>query len=322
MIEINFHDKADQPKTSILRLVVLIPCYNEEASIGKVVKDFQTALPNAKIFVYDNNSTDRTKEIARSAGAIVRNEPLQGKGNVIRRMFADIESDVYVLVDGDDTYDAASAPLMIQKLVQERLDMINAARIATQKEVYRVGHEFGNMLFTKMVAKIFGSQFSDMLSGYRVFSRRFVKSFPALSGGFEIETELTVHALELQMPVMEIQSPYKVRAKGSVSKLRTFYDGFRILKTIFILTKEERPLKMFSIIFFLLFWCSILLAWPIVIEFMKTGLVPRIPTAVLSTGMMLLGFLSLACGLILDTVTHGRREIKRINYLRFPPASE
>lgn len=296
-------------------IAVLIPCYNEEAAIGKVVQDFRAALPDAIVYVYDNNSKDRTVEVARAAGAVVRREPLQGKGNVMRRMFADIEADVYVLVDGDDTYHAASAPELVKRLWDEQLDMVNGARVTEIVAAYRPGHRFGNLVLTGMVAKIFGSRIGDMLSGYRVFSRRFVKSFPALASGFETETELTVHALELRMPIAEVKTPYKDRPPGSHSKLNTIRDGIRILRTIIILVKEERPLPFFSAAFGLLALLSMILGVPVIATYFETGLVPRFPTALLATGLMLLAFLSLTCGLILDTVTHGRREAKRMSYL-------
>ncbi|MCM8733132.1 glycosyltransferase family 2 protein [Azospirillum sp. A1-3] len=296
-------------------VAVLIPCYNEEAAIGKVVQDFRAALPDAIVYVYDNNSKDRTVEVARAAGAVVRREPLQGKGNVMRRMFADIEADVYVLVDGDDTYHAASAPELVKRLWDEQLDMVNGARVTEIVAAYRPGHRFGNLVLTGMVAKIFGSRIGDMLSGYRVFSRRFVKSFPALASGFETETELTVHALELRMPIAEVKTPYKDRPPGSHSKLNTIRDGIRILRTIIILVKEERPLPFFSAAFGLLALLSMILGVPVIATYFETGLVPRFPTALLATGLMLLAFLSLTCGLILDTVTHGRREAKRMSYL-------
>ncbi|HYC01842.1 MAG TPA: glycosyltransferase family 2 protein [Azospirillaceae bacterium] len=305
------------PSPAGLAVAVLIPCYNEEAAIGKVVRDFRAALPDAAIYVYDNNSKDRTAEVARAAGAIVRFERLQGKGNVIRRMFADVEADVYVMVDGDDTYHAASAPAMITRLVEEQLDMVNGARATEIVAAYRPGHRFGNLLLTGMVARIFGDRIGDMLSGYRVFSRRFVKCFPALTSGFEIETELTVHALELRMPIAEVSTPYKERPPGSTSKLRTFRDGFRILNTIVTLAKEERPLQFFSSLFAGLFLLSMLLAGPVFTTYWETGQVPRLPTAVLATGTMLLAFLSLVCGLVLDTVTRGRREMRRLRYLSF-----
>lgn len=299
-------------------VAVLIPCYNEEATIAKVVEDFRQALPRARIYVYDNNSRDKTIEVAQAAGAIVRKEPFQGKGNVVRRMFADIEADIYVLVDGDATYDAASAPSMIQCLIDNHLDMVNGARVTAIREAYRPGHRFGNWLLTGIVRWIFGDRFKDMLSGYRVFSRRYVKSFPSLANGFEIETELTVHALHLRMPTAEIATPYKDRPEGSASKLSTFKDGFRILWMIVKLMKNEKPIPFFSVIAGLFACGSVLLMLPILAEFLTTGLVPRLPTAVLSMSMMILGFLSLACGLILDTVTRGRCEIKRMRYLNIP----
>lgn len=301
-----------------IRVAVLVPCFNESATIATVIHDFQQALPDAAVYVYDNNSTDDTIDVARASGAIVREERQQGKGHVVRRMFADIEADVFILVDGDDTYEAASAPKMVRRLLDNGLDMITARRIATSEEAYRFGHVFGNRLLTSLVASSFGRRVSDLLSGYRVLSRRFVKSFPVLTGGFEIETELTIHALELGMPQDEIDTAYKERPEGTESKLNTYRDGARILRTILVLVKEERPLVFFSILFTLFAAASIILAWPIFIEFIDTGLVPRLPTAVLSTGLMLLAFLALACGLILDTVTRGRRELKRLSYLRIP----
>lgn len=302
-------------------IAVLIPCYNEETAVPKVITDFRVALPSAKIYVYDNNSRDRTVEVARAAGAIVRTEPLQGKGHVVRRMFSDIEADIYVLVDGDDTYDAASVPKMIKALMDGPLDMVNGARVTNIQKAYRRGHRFGNWMLTSMVSWIFGNRFSDMLSGYRVLSRRFVKSFPALSSGFETETELTVHALELKMPILEIATPYKDRPPGSVSKLSTFKDGFRILWTIIVLVKEERPMQFFSLFALTIALIGTALAVPIVFEFFETGLVPRLPTAILSMGLMIVAFLSLTCGLVLDTVTRGRREMKRMRYLNIPAPS-
>lgn len=299
-------------------VAVLIPCHNEEVTIGKVVRDFRTVLPGAAIFVYDNNSSDRTVEEARRAGAIVRSEALPGKGNVVRRMFADVEADVFVLIDGDDTYDAASAPRLIERLLHDALDMVNASRLAATQGVYRPGHRVGNALLTRFVADTFGSRLTDMLSGYRVFSRRFVKSFPALASGFEIETELTVHALELRLPIVEVPVAYRQRPAGSTSKLRTYRDGIRIVRTIFALIKGEKPLQFFSVLFGLLAGTSFALGVPIVLDYLATGLVPRLPTAVLATGLMLLAFLALACGLILDTVTRGRIEAKRLRYLSVP----
>jgi glycosyltransferase involved in cell wall biosynthesis len=299
-------------------IAVLVPCYNEEAAVRKVIEDFRAALPAATIFVYDNNSQDRTAEVARSAGAIVRTERLRGKGNVVRRMFADIEADVYALVDGDDTYDAASAPLLIRKLLEESLDMVNAVRVESSASAYRRGHRLGNRLLTGLVAWIFGSRSSDMLSGYRIFSRRFVKSFPALAAGFEIETELTVHALELRLPIAEMRIPYRERPAGSVSKLNTYGDGMRIARMIFKLIKEEKPLAFFLSAAAVLAVASLVLGFPVLIEYRKTGLVPRLPTAVLSMGLMLMAFLSFTCGLVLDTVTRGRIEAKRLAYLNIP----
>ncbi len=303
------------------RIAVLIPCYNEEVAIPRVVAAFRAALPQATIYVYDNNSKDRTVEMARAAGAVVRGESLQGKGHVVRRMFADIEADAYVLVDGDDTYDATAAPAMLRLLLDDRLDMVTGARVTPEAEAaaaYRRGHRFGNAVLTGMVGRVFGKRVSDMLSGYRVFSRRFVKSFPALASGFETETEFTVHALELKLPVGEVRSPYKERPVGSASKLNTYRDGFRILRTILTLVQRERPLMFFSIAGVLLLLLAIGLAVPLVQTYLETGLVPRLPTAVLSTGLVLLSFLAFACGLILDTVTRGRQEAKRIAYLAIP----
>lgn len=296
-------------------VAVIVPCRNEAASIANVVTEFLAAIPGATVFVYDNNSSDETAAVARQAGAVVRSELLPGKGNVVRRMFADIEAEIYILVDGDDTYDAASAGKLVDKLESEILDMVTGVRIPVDEESYRPGHKFGNFVLTRIVALIFGSRSSDLLSGYRVFSRRFVKSFPALTSGFEIETELTVHALELRMPIGEIETPYKSRPDGSESNLRTIHDGLRILRTIGWLTKAERPLHFFGVIFAILAAASVTMAWPLFTTYLETGLVPRFPTAILTTGLMLLAFLSMACGIILDTVTRGRQEMKRLHYL-------
>jgi glycosyltransferase involved in cell wall biosynthesis len=318
-------EPVDGPQESLKRataaevsIAVLVPCKDEETAIARVVRAFRVALPSATIYVYDNNSTDRTLEVAKEAGAAVGAEPLQGKGNVVRRMFSDIDADVYVLVDGDDTYDAASSPAMIAKLLDGQLDMVNGSRETEAKGAYRPGHRLGNTLLTGMVALIFGNRFHDLLSGYRIFSRRFVKSFPALSTGFEIETELTVHALELRMPVAELPTPYKDRPTGSASKLKTYRDGVRILRTILNLMKGERPLLFFSLGFGILAVISLVLAYPVFDTYEKTGLVPRFPTAILSSAIMLLAFLCLFAGLILDTVTQGRREMKRLRYLEIP----
>jgi hypothetical protein len=299
------------------RIAVLIPCFNEAAAIGTVVADFQAALPGATVFVYDNNSTDGTATAARAAGAVVRHETLQGKGHVVRRMFADIEADIYVLVDGDDTYEAAAAPRMVALLREGGLDMVNGAR-SGGSAAYRPGHRFGNRVLTGLVSAVFGDRITDVLSGYRVFSRRFVKSFPALAGGFETETEFTVHALELGMPIGEVQTAYKERPPGSASKLSTVRDGARILRTILTLVKEERPLPFFGLLALVLLLAGLGLFAPVLATYLETGLVPRLPTAMLSFGLVVLSFLSLACGLILDTVTRGRKEAKRIAYLAVP----
>jgi glycosyltransferase involved in cell wall biosynthesis len=304
--------------TSALRVAVLVPCFNEEAAIGAVVADFRKALPQAQIFVYDNNSRDRTAEIARAAGAEVRSERRQGKGHVVRRMFADVDADIYVLVDGDATYDAPGAPRMIEALVNDHLDMVVGVRIDQSAAAYRRGHRTGNRMLTGFLSAVFGHAFRDILSGYRVFSRRFVKSFPVLSDGFEIETELSVHALELALPVGEIETPYYARPEGSVSKLNTWRDGFRILGTILRLYRSEKPLRFFTGIGVVLALISIVLAIPIIITFIEEGVVPRLPTAVLSTGLMIVAMLSVSSGLVLDTVTRGRREMKLLAYLSQP----
>jgi glycosyltransferase involved in cell wall biosynthesis len=296
-------------------VAVLVPCYNEATAIAKVVDDFRIALPGATIFVFDNNSTDDTAAAARAAGAEVFQEKHQGKGFVVRRMFTDVEADIYVLVDGDATYDAPSALAMIERLLKDRLDMVVGNRVDREAAAYRAGHRAGNWLLTSFVAAVFGSTFKDMLSGYRVFSRRFVKSFPVLSGGFEIETELTIHALELNLQAAEIDTPYYARSIGSASKLNTWRDGFRILGTIVNLYRAERPLAFFSAIGLALAIVSVGLAIPVFVTYLETGLVPRLPTAILSTGLMMLGSLALAVGLVLDTVTRGRRETKLLAYL-------
>jgi len=300
-------------------VAVLVPCHNEAAAIAEVVRDFRKCLPAATIYVYDNASSDNTAQVARTAGACVHTEPLVGKGNVVRRMFADVEADIYLMVDGDGTYDATRAPTLIEHLVSNGLDMVNCARVPADERAYRPGHKWGNRLLTGLVARVFGNRLSDMLSGYRVMSRRFVKSFPALSTGFEIETEITVHALELRVPIGELSAPYFNRPRGSTSKLHTIGDGARILRVILHLVKEERPLQFFATIFGVLAATSIALGIPVVTHFIATGLVNRLPTAVLATGLMILAFLSLVCGLVLDTVTRGRRELKRLLYLTAGP---
>jgi glycosyltransferase involved in cell wall biosynthesis len=310
---------VDRFLSETTRIAVLIPCFNEAAAISAVVAGFKAALPAAKIYVFDNNSTDQTISVAAAAGALVRKESLQGKGNVVRRMFADIEADVYLMVDGDSTYDAECAESMVKLLLAERLDMVVAARVASANAAYRYGHRFGNRLLTLVVSHLFGKRFTDILSGYRAFSRRFVKSFPAMSGGFETETELTIHALELSLPVAEIETPYSVRAEGSASKLQSYSDGLKILRLILVLYKNERPLQFFSVIAAILCTVALWLGIPLVLTFIDTGLVPRQPTAILATGLVLLSALSFVTGLILDTVTRGRREVRRLAYLSIKP---
>lgn len=308
--------------SSFARVAVVIPCFNEEVAIGQTVRGFQAALPEAAIYVYDNNSKDATTARAREAGATVRQEPLQGKGHVVRRMFSDIDADVYVLVDGDATYDPTAAPEMIRMLVEENLDMVVGRRVHQQAEAYRAGHVLGNKMLTGFLAQLFGQRFTDILSGYRVFSARFVKSFPALAAGFETETELTVHALTLGLPIAELETQYFARPVGSTSKLNTYRDGFRILRVMVALFKNERPFAFFGIAAVALAIVSVGLAIPIFVTFVETGLVPRLPTAVLSASIMLLAFLSAVCGLVLDTVTRGRRELKRLAYLQISAPSE
>ncbi|MFC3815916.1 glycosyltransferase family 2 protein [Lysobacter sp. GCM10012299] len=297
------------------RIAVLVPCHNEAAAIAKVIADFRASLPAADIHVFDNNSTDGTAQVARAAGASVRHVQLQGKGNVVRRMFAEVDADIYVLVDGDDTYDAAAAPMLVERLRSDDLDMIVGSRAHQDAAAYRSGHRTGNVLLTRCVGLLFGRSFDDMLSGYRVFSRRYVKSFPAHSSGFEIETELAVHALQQRMPVAEVATAYGVRPEGSASKLRTYRDGTRILFMIARLFKNERPLAFFSILTALCVLVSLVLAWPLLLTYLQTGLVPRFPTAILCVALVLLGAILFACGLILDTVTRGRIEFKHLMYL-------
>jgi glycosyltransferase involved in cell wall biosynthesis len=298
-------------------IAIIIPCYNEAIAIARVVRQFSAALPNATIYVYDNNSSDDTARLAAEAGAVVRHEPRQGKGNVVRRMFADIEAEIYVMADGDGTYDAATAPLMVELLVHKRLDMVVGKREAADPDAaFRPGHRFGNQAMSRFVARLFGERFTDIFSGYRVLSRRYVKSFPALATGFEIETELTVHALQLGLPVAEIPTAYHRRPDGSVSKLSTFGDGGRILATVLRLYKDIRPLRFFGGVAIILMLTATGLAWPLFVTYLETGLVPRFPTAILATGISLLAFLSLTGGVILDSVARGRLEAKRLAYLR------
>jgi hypothetical protein len=304
-----------QAEPAQTRIAVLVPCFNEEAAIARVIADFRKALPSADIYVYDNNSSDRTVAVACEAGAEVRSERRQGKGHVVRRMFADVDADIYVLVDGDATYDAASAPRMIDALVSDHLDMVVGLRVDQAVAAWRPGHRIGNRMLTGFLSSVFGQAFKDILSGYRIFSRRFVKSFPVLSDGFEIETELTVHALELALPVTEIATPYYARPEGSVSKLSTWRDGLRILGTILKLYRSEKPLRFFTMIGVFLILISVGLAVPIIVTYLEDGIVPRLPTAVLSMGLMILAVLSVSSGLVLDTVTRGRREMKLLAYL-------
>jgi glycosyltransferase involved in cell wall biosynthesis len=300
------------------RIAVLLPCYNEEAAIAATVAGFRAALPGAAIYVYDNNSSDGTREIAAKAGAVVRSERQQGKGHVVRRMFADVDADIYVMADGDLTYDPNAAPAMVGQLLGEQLDMVVGTRRHEEKDAYRRGHTLGNRAFTGLLAGMFGRSFSDIFSGYRVFSRRFVKSFPVLSSGFEIETEISVHALELRMPVGEVETAYAARPEGSQSKLSTWSDGWRILKTIVTLYRIERPVLFYGTIGALLVALAIVLAVPLVVTYLATGLVPRFPTALLVTGIVIVAVLCFFSGLILDTVTRGRREVRRLAYLSVP----
>jgi glycosyltransferase involved in cell wall biosynthesis len=307
---------------SNIRIAVLLPCFNEAAAVARTVAAFRAALPDAAIYVYDNNSTDGTAEAAAAAGAIVRAERMQGKGNVVRRMFADVEAEIYVMADGDSTYDAAAAPELVRRLLAERLDMVVGARRSEVEEAYRRGHRLGNRLFSGLLARLFGRSFTDIFSGYRVFSRRFVKSFPALSRGFETETEISVHALELAMPVAEVTTAYGARLEGSQSKLSTYRDGWRIARTILHLFRIERPVLFYGGFAALLAIVALVLAAPLVVTFVETHKVPRFPTAILATGLMIIAFLSFGVGLILDTVVRGRREMRRLAYLALPAPGE
>ncbi|WP_037446438.1 glycosyltransferase family 2 protein [Sphingobium chlorophenolicum] len=304
------------------RIAVILPCYNEAGAIVRTVEDFRRALPSAEIYVFDNNSSDGSRELAAGAGAIVRRVAQQGKGHVVRRMFADVDADIYIMADGDATYEAAAAPRMVAAMLEDNLDMVVGSRRSEIEEAYRRGHRFGNWALTSLLKQLFGRSFTDILSGYRVFSRRFVKSFPVLSAGFEIETEISVHALELGMPVAEVVTAYGARPEGSVSKLSTYRDGWRILRTILTLYRIERPVLFFGIIAALLAASGLILAAPLILTYMETGLVPRFPTAILVTGLMILATLSGMCGLILDTVVRGRREVRRLAYLALRAPSD
>ena len=302
--------------TAAPRIAVLVPCRNEAATVAAVVTGFRAAVPQCTVHVYDNGSDDGTADVARRAGAIVRSEPRPGKGGVLRRMLGEIDADVYVIVDGDATYDAARAPAMIDELVANDLDMVTAIRDEQgEGAAYRRGHRFGNRAFNALLGALFGVRPTDMLSGYRALSRRFAKSFPATSRGFEIETELTIHALAQRLPTAEIRTPYFERPAGSTSKLATYRDGLRILRMTVSLYRDERPLSFFGVFALAFAIAGLVLGGSVVVEFMETHLVPRFPTAILATGLMLLSFLSLACGLILHNVARGQREMKRLAYL-------
>lgn len=311
-------NSESQVGVSGIHSAVLIPCFNEGLSIAKVVTEFKQTLPDSLIFVYDNNSTDNTAEEASRAGAIVRREAWQGKGNVVRRMFADIDVDLYVLVDGDGTYDASAAVKMVGLLLDDHLDMVVGTRMNVYEDAHRQGHGFGNYVFNRLYRGLFGPLFTDILSGYRVFSRRFVKSFPAVSSGFEIETEMSVHASQLRMPIAEIPTEYGARQEGSESKLQTFRDAFKIFRTFLLLFKEIRPARFYGVIAMLLSIASVVISLPLLITYIETGLVPRFPTAILATGLMLLAAISLGSGMVLDSVARGRLEYKRLVYLGMP----
>jgi glycosyltransferase involved in cell wall biosynthesis len=305
------------PGSAACRVAVLLPCYNEEAAIAQTIAGFRAALPEAQIYVYDNNSRDRTIQVAREAGAIVRVERIQGKGAVVRRMFADVDADIYVMADGDATYDPTTAPAMVARMLDEQLDMVVGTRVMQEAAAYRRGHQLGNRVMTGLLARMFGRSFTDIFSGYRIFSRRFVKSFPVLSAGFEIETEISVHALELKMPVGEMETPYFARVEGSESKLNTYGDGLRILRTILTLYRIEKPILFFGMIAMFLSGVTFVLAIPLIVTYAHTHMVPRFPTAIVITSLMIIATLNIFVGLILDTVVRGRREMKRLSYLSF-----
>lgn len=310
---------VERPETAVARIAVTIPCYNEASTIASVIAAFREALPEADIYVFDNNSTDGTAEIARRAGAVVRNESRQGKGYVVQRIFADVEADIYVMADGDGTYDASLAPALVELMKKNHVDMVVGTRANVRKDAGRNGHAFGNRIFNMLFNTMFGRQFSDIFSGYRVFSRRFVKSFPAVSGGFEIETEMSVHACQIGVPTLERPTPYGIRHEDSKSKLRTFRDGARILGMFFMLAKETRPAAFFGAIGLLLAVFAMALSAPLFWTYFETGLVPRLPTALLSMGLVLIGTVSAVCGLILDSLARARVEAKRSVFLSYPP---
>jgi len=311
--------ESKTPNLGDFNIAVLLPCYNEEASIAKVVLDFRRALPDTRIFVYDNNSSDDTTQQAARAGATVIPCRRQGKGNVVRQMFSDIDADIYIMADGDGTYDSTVAPQLIQRLIDDRLDMVVGTRKDVTKDAGRAGHAFGNKIFNLAYQSVFGRDFTDIFSGYRVFTRRFAKSFPAQSPGFEIETEMSVHASVLRLPIAEVECEYGRREEGSESKLHSFRDGFKILKMIAMLAKETRPFIFFSYIAMAFFGASTVFGAPVVSEYLTTGLVERLPTWMLSMTLMLGAFIMLAAGVVLDSVARSRAEIKRIHYLSIAP---
>ena len=313
--------KNDNLISGVYRIAVLLPCFNEEATVANVVKDFKRFIPEALIYVYDNNSSDNTIIEAKEAGAIVRCEPSRGKGNVVRRMFADIEADIFIMSDGDGTYDISTSPALVQQLIDEQLDMIVGIRVP-EEGAHRKGHSFGNFIFNKIILFIFEDRYTDVFSGYRIFSKRFVKTFPALSKGFEVETEICIHALDLNIPLKEVPVRYSKRVIGSESKLRTFSDGFLILRTIINMFKEVKPFTFFNIISAILMITAFFISYPLVITWIETGLVPRIPTAIIVMGLVVLSFICVTCGLILDCVARGRKEAKRLCYLTFPIVSK
>ncbi|MEE2878067.1 MAG: glycosyltransferase [Pseudomonadota bacterium] len=315
----NVRTPMQQSEAAQPRIAVVLPCYNEAATIASVIEAFRSALPDAEIYVFDNNSTDGTAEIARRAGASVRSETRQGKGYVVQRIFADVEADIYVMADGDGTYDAALAPTLVELMKRNHVDMVVGTRANVTKDAGRGGHAFGNRIFNMLFNAMFGRQFTDIFSGYRVFSRRFAKSFPAVSGGFEIETEMSVHACQIGVPTLERPTPYGVRPEDSTSKLRTFRDGFRILGLFLTLAKETRPAAFFGAIGLILAFVALGLAAPLAVTYLETGLVPRMPTAILATGLVVIGTVSTVCGLILDSLARSRVEAKRSVFLSYPP---